>query len=251
MVRPAIQLYTLRDLEEPLTETLHRIANTGYEGVEFAGFSDESPEAIADALDDTNLKPVGAHVGLDILQTDYEETVESYQTLGCERIVIPSYGEDGFVSKSAVSEAANRLVTLADRLVDDGFEVHYHNHTYEFTAVTGSFDTAYDAFAAQTDDRLGLEFDVGLARHADIDPVLYLDRYSDRISLIHLTDTIPGDDNSLHVDLGEGVIDLNACVRAALNANAEWLVYENGLSIDPLATLTSSNTRIQELLDTV
>ncbi|SIR75798.1 Sugar phosphate isomerase/epimerase [Haladaptatus litoreus] len=250
MVRPAIQLYTIRDLEEPLTETLHRVADTGYEGVEFAGFGDESPEAIADALDDADLKPVGAHVGLDMLQTDYEKTVESYRILGCERIVIPSYGEDGFTSKSAVSEAANRLLTLADSLVDDGFEVHYHNHTYEFAELAGNFDTAYDAFAAQTDDRLGLEFDVGLARHGDIDPVLYLERYSDRISLIHLTDTIPGDDDSLHVDLGEGVIDLNACVRTAVNADAEWLIYENGLTTNPMETLTSSTARIQKLLDT-
>ncbi|GAA0240032.1 sugar phosphate isomerase/epimerase family protein [Haladaptatus pallidirubidus] len=250
MVRPAIQLYTLRNFEEPLTETLHRVAETGYEGVEFAGLGDETPKAIADALDETDLKPVGAHVSLDVLQTDYVETVKTYRTVGCERIVIPSYGEDGFTSKFAALEAANRLSSLADCLVDDGFEVHYHNHTYEFTELTDDFETAYDVFAAQAADQLGLEFDIGLARHGNIDPVAYLDRYADRISLIHLTDTIPGDDDSLHVDLGDGVVDLNACVRAAVDANAEWLIYENGITTDPAATLTSNSARIQELLET-
>lgn len=249
MARPAIQLYTLRELEEPLIETLHRVADTGYEGVEFAGIGDESAESIADALDDTSLEPVGAHVSLDSLWTDYEETVETYQILGCERIIVPSYGEDGFTSESAVSEAANRLLTLADRLVDDGFEVHYHNHTYEFTEIAGKFDTAYDALVAQTDERLSLEFDVGLARHGDIDPIAYLDRYADRISLIHLTDTIPGDDSTLHVDLGEGVVVLDECIRTAIDADAKWLIYENGLTTDPVTTLTSSAARIRELLD--
>lgn len=249
MVRPAIQLYTLRELDEPLTETLHRVADTVYEGVEFAGLDGESPAAVADTLADVGLDPVGAHVGLDALRTDYEATVDAYRTLGCDRLVIPSYGEEGFASESAISAAADRLSALADRLADDGFEAHYHNHTYEFARLDSVSDTAYDAFTARTDDKLGLEFDVGLARHGGVDPTTYLDRYAERISLVHLTDTVPDDDDTLHVDLGEGVVDLEACVRAAVDADAEWLVHENGLTTDASATLESSTVRVRELLD--
>ena len=249
MVRPAIQLYTLREFEAPLTETLGRVADTAYEGVEFAGLGEESPEAVADALDETGLEAVGAHVPLDSLRDDYEATVEAYETVGCERIVVPSYGEEGFASESAIAEAAEELTTLADRLADDGFEAHYHNHTYEFAQLSGEFGTAYDVFADRTDDRLGLEFDVGLARHGGVSPTAYLDRYADRISLVHLTDTVPDDDGKLHVDLGEGVVDLRACVRAAVDADAAWLIHENGLTTDPEATLTESSGRVRELLD--
>lgn len=248
MVRPAIQLYTLREFEEPLTETLHRVADTVYEGVEFAGFGNESPQAVADALDDTGLDPVGAHVGLNALETDYEATVEAYRTLGCDRIVVPTYGKEGFVSADAISDTAEELSTLADRLAADGFEAHYHNHAYEFAALEETFDTAYDAFAARTDDRLGLEFDVGLARHGGVDPVRYLDHYADRISLAHLTDTIPGGDDTFHIDLDEGVVDLDACVRAAAAGEADWLIHENGMTTDPAVTLESSSPRLRELL---
>lgn len=246
MVRPAIQLYTLRAFDEPLTETLHRVGDTVYEGVEFAGLGDESPAAIADVLDEIGLESVGAHVGLDALETDYEATVDAYRTLGCDRIVVPSYGEDGFTSESAVSEAADRLSALADRLRVDGFRVHYHNHAYEFTGIESDSETAYDAFATRTDDRLGLEFDIGLACYGGVDPTTYLDRYADRISLVHLTDTIP--DEELHVDLGEGVIDVERCVRAVA-ADVEWLIHENGLTTDPMATLESSADHIRSLLD--
>ena len=248
MIRPAIQLYTLRDLDEPLTETLSRVSETTYEGVEFAGLHDQSPEALATALEDGGLEPVGAHVGLDVLESEYETVVSEYGTLGCSRIVVPSYGRDGFGSTSAIAETANHLSELADRLADDGFQLSYHNHAYEFEASEGDFATAYDEFATHKSDRLGLEFDVGLARFGGVDPVAYLDRYADSISLVHLTDTVPGDDESLHTDLGDGVVDLGACVRAAGDTSAEWLVHENGLTADPVATLESSAVRVGELL---
>lgn len=249
MVRPAIQLYTLREIGEPLTETLDRVAETAYEGVEFAGLGEESPDSVADALESTGLEPVGAHVPLDDLQDDYEATVKAYDAIGCERIVVPTYGEKGFASESTIEETAEELTTLADRLADDGFEAHYHNHAYEFAEMRGEFGTAYDVFASRTDDRLGLEFDVGLARHGGASPTAYLDRYADRISLVHLTDTVPGDEKTLHVDLGEGVVDLRACARAAADADAAWLIHENGLTTDPEATLTRSSNRVRELLD--
>ena len=249
MVRPAIQLYTLRGLDASLTETLHRVADTAYEGVEFAGLGEQTPEAVADVLAETGLEAVGAHVPLETLRTEYDETVGAYRTVGCERIVVPTYGEEGFASVAAVEATAEELSSLADRLREDGFEAHYHNHAYEFAAVDGGSETAYDAFAAQTDDRLGLEFDVGLARHGGVDPTAYLDRYADRISLVHLTDTVPGDDDTLHVELGEGVVDLPACARAAVDADAAWVVHENGLTTDPAATLASSTDRVAALLD--
>ncbi|WP_129115995.1 sugar phosphate isomerase/epimerase family protein [Halegenticoccus tardaugens] len=250
MVRPAIQLYTLRELDEPLTETLPRVDETTYEGVEFAGLGDESPERLADVLVDTDLVAVGAHVGLDKLQTEYEATVEPYRTLDCDRIVVPTYGEEGFDSAASAAETADDLSSLAARLADDGFEAHYHNHTYEFAALDDvAFDTAYDAFATRSDDRLGQELDVGLARHGGVDPVTYLDRYADRLSLVHLTDTVPGDDDALHVELDEGVVALEACVDAAVSTDVDWVVHENGLTTDPEATLESSADRVRELLD--
>ena len=165
---------------------------------------------LATALDEGGLEPVGAHVGLDTLESEYEGVVSTYGTLGCSRIVVPSYGKDGFSSTEAIAETANHLSELADRLADDGFQLSYHNHTYEFATVEDDAATAYDAFVARKSDRLGLEFDVGLARFGGVDPLAYLDRYADSISLVHLTDTVPGDDTTLHVNLGDGVLDLDA-----------------------------------------
>lgn len=251
MVRPAIQLYTLRELDASLSETLHRVADTTYEGVEFAGFGEETPEAIADTLCDTGLEAVGAHVPLETLRTEYEETVEMYRTVECDRIIIPTYKEEGFMSESAIAATAEELSSVIEQLADDGFEVYYHNHAYEFVDVDGPFETAYDAFASKTDSRLGLEFDVGLACHGGVDPTTYLERYADRITLMHLTDTIPDDEETLHVELDDGVVDLTACVQVAVDTDVEWIIHENGLTTDPATTLSLSTDRVRDLIATV
>ena len=43
MVRTAIRLYTLRDLEGGLSTLLRRVGETEFDGVEVAGFGDMSP----------------------------------------------------------------------------------------------------------------------------------------------------------------------------------------------------------------
>ncbi len=56
----AIQLWTLRELREPLSDVLDRISAAGYDGVEFAGIGD--PGASRRALDEAGLGVAGVHV---------------------------------------------------------------------------------------------------------------------------------------------------------------------------------------------
>lgn len=246
MITSAIQLYTLRDVDESIEATLERIAETNYEGVEFAGLGSQSPSAIASALEENELAVVGAHVGIDQLESAYDEVVDTYRKIGCSRFIVPSYDSDAFTTRGGVDAVAARLSELAERLDDDGFELGYHNHAFEFEDLGG--ETAFDRFVAQSSDLVALEIDTGLTKHAGQDPVELIRRYGNRTSLIHLTDTHSGSDSTMHVDLGVGEVDLEGCLDAARDAGIEWIVYEHGQTTDPVASLARSDSALSALL---
>lgn len=245
MVKPAVQLFTLREIDEPLEKKIERVGETCFRGVELAGLDGASVDSLSAALERSGLDVVGAHVRIDALEREYDDTVSSYGALGCERLIVPTYDREAFTSKQGVDGAAAHVSDMASRLDVDGFELHYHNHTFEFEDVDG--ESAFDRFVARTDDRVKLELDVGLAKHGGGDPVSLLERYGDRISLVHLTDTRRGSERTVHVELGGGEVDLEACVDVAAKNGIEWVVYEHGRTTDPLASLSHSDSLVSSM----
>jgi sugar phosphate isomerase/epimerase len=240
-MRPAIQLFTLRELDASLPDLLARVGDTAFEGVEFAGLGGSDPEEVRAALDDAGLDTAGSHVGIEDLESDLDSTVETYRKLDCERIVVPYLDEAQFASEKTTADTARRLQELAARLDDRGMALGYHNHDHEFTALDGQ--SAYDVLAAETD--IDLELDVGWATAAGHAPVALLGHLRDRVPLVHLKD-VSGDQS---VELGDGDVDSEACVRAAREAGTEWLVYEHDEPDDPEASLEHGAERLAELLD--
>lgn len=241
-MRTAVQLYTLREIDGGLKAAIERVGEAGFDGVEFAGLNGQAPTDLAELLADYDLAVAGAHVPIEELEEECEAIADTYGELGCGRFVVPSYEPAAFRSREGIEEAADRLSALADRLDDVGATVHYHNHTFEFKPLEEA--TAFDLLAEETDDRVGLEIDTGLAAHAGADPLALIERYGDRLSLLHLTDTRSDSPNTHHVDYGAGEVDLEACLESGREAGAEWVIAEHGQSGDPPATLD----RFAELL---
>ena len=245
MTRLGVQLHTLRTLDEPLPDTLARVADTAFEGVEFAALDETPPEELRETLVELDLANVGGHVGYDRFADEYDEIVETYGALGCERLLIPTFDGSKFETADGAREAAGQLSSLADRLADDGFDLCYHNHSFEFTDL--GEEMAFDVFVDALDG-VDLEIDIGLATHAGADPLDLLERYGDQAPLVHVTDSVPGSRETLHVDLGEGVVDIDACVEQAIENGAEWLVFEQGLTDDPMRSVEHAADRLADLL---
>ena len=242
-MRLGIQLYTLRNVEESLIDTIDRVGSTIFEGVEFAGLGDTDPEAVAGTLEEADLDVAAAHVGVDDLSGDVKDILTTYEILGCRDLVVPSYDREAFETRETAQEAGRTLATLADRLGDEA-RLHYHNHTFEFPPL--STGTAFDAFATAATG-VGLEIDTGLANHAGVDPVSLIDRYGDRIRLVHLTDSRPGSMDTRHMDLGTGDVDLAGCVAASADADVDWLIFEHGLTDDPINSMEAAADTLEEL----
>jgi sugar phosphate isomerase/epimerase len=231
MVNTAIQLWTLRNLDESLPETIARVGDTDFDGVELAGLDGHEPAEIRAALDDAGLDVAGAHVNMEAVDGDQQaETVARYREIGCEHLVVPYLGAEHFETRAAAEATAGDLDAVATALSAEGMALSYHNHDHEFVSIDG--EPAFDSFVAAS-NVVGIELDIAWVLVGGGDPVEYVRRLADRIDLLHVTDQHV--ETGEHAPVGEGAVDVAGCIDAA--TNAEWLVYENDDPEDPVAEL--------------
>lgn len=125
-----------------------------------------------------------------------------------------------------------RVDTVIEPFADYDWPVHYHNHDHEFSRVDGEYaiDRLLEALP-----RLGFEVDVGWVAVGGEDPVAYIDRYADRIEMVHLKDMAV--DAREFREIGHGTVDLHGCAAAARDADAEWLIYEHDEPANPAESI--------------
>lgn len=249
-MQTGINLFTLRDVEEALPFVIERVADAGYDGVEFLHrLPDAEIDAVVEALDHTGLAVPGAHLGpfvdLDEKATVLDETIELYETVGCETLAV-SVGEERLNESAALRATAERLMSMADRTIGHDIDLLYHNHHWEFQPLEALDGAApFDQLLELIDDRVGIEFDVGWAAAGGGDPVEYVHELGNRLEVLHVKDVDV--DRKASVEVGEGDVDLAACVEAARDEGVDWYVYEHDDPDDPLASLLTGAEYLDRL----
>ncbi|QZP39439.1 sugar phosphate isomerase/epimerase family protein [Halobaculum magnesiiphilum] len=238
--RFGFQLYSLRDIDDPLDTVIRHVGDAGVEGVEFAGVdaagvAGEDPDDLRGALDATSVSAAGAHVDLAAIESEPAAVAATCTTLGCDRVVVPWLDPEHFRSAASVRRAAERLSAAADELSDHGLDLHYHNHDQEFVRVDGEY--ALHRLLALADG-VGLEPDLGWAGAAGAEPLTLLSRYADRIDLLHLKDYDA--EAGTTVPVGDGDIDLSAVADAASGHGIDWVIYEAEGGADTYDTLDAA-----------
>lgn len=225
-----LQLYSLRNLDESTGSLVERAADAGFDGVEFAGVDDD--ERTRMALSNTGLSAPSAHVQIEALESDLDAVCERYGSLDVETLVVPYLPPEVFADADTVDETAHRLDDLTARCDERGFRLLYHNHDHELQTVDGQ--PALDRLADESG--VGFELDLAWLLAAGYDPTTYLDRYADRSPIVHLKDVVLDADaerGGYPVGLGEGDVDIDACLDAARDGFVEWVVVEHDFPDDP------------------
>lgn len=121
------------------------------------------------------------------------------------------------------------LKQASDALAEEGMALLLHNHEMECVPVDGV--TALDYVLEQCPN-LGLELDVGWAKFAGADPVALMEKYHDRIPLLHFKDVTAeacaANRDTCFTAIGEGSIPLREIMAAAKHC----AIVEHGLIID-------------------
>lgn len=229
-----LQMYTLREeTAKDFVGTLNKVAELGYQGVEFAGYGNLEPQQLADVLKDLKLISIGSHVSLERLASHLDEEIEMNVAIGSKYITCP-WLDDNLRSAQGVVEVMPILIEASSRLAEHGIQLAYHNHDFEFKVQAGD-KLLFDAIYAETaSEQLAMELDVCWVAYAGLDPVELIQKYAGRIPMIHLKDMRTNEDGSpLTVELGQGKVDLLSAIEACEAAKVEWLIVEQDFCQNP------------------
>lgn len=237
-----IQLYTLRnEMGQDFAGTLRRVAEIGYDEVEFAGYYDNTPAQVKQILDEVGLTAPSAHVALEIIRSSPAQAIEAAQAIGHTYMTIPWLPEDGRRTLDQYRAVADTANSFGQQAQAAGLKVAYHNHDFEFVPIDGV--VPFDLLLERTDPNLvKFELDLYWARKANRDILQLLQQHGPRITMCHVKDM---DTAGNMADVGAGTINFAEIFAAH---EFEHYFVERDDATDPFATATASYSATRALL---
>jgi|ERR1051326_612025 sugar phosphate isomerase/epimerase len=186
------QLYTVRgEFGRDVPGTLRRLAQIGYEGVEFWGYAGTakvykqySAGALRKLLDDCGLECCGMHLDLKALANEnIKRTIENNAKLGSEFLNVAG-AKDKMRSEKGIFELADLLNQRAEECRAHKMKVGYHAHPFDFGKIRDRF--AWDILFSRTKLEVNMQMDVGNCLAGKGDPIGMLKKYPGRARTVHL-----------------------------------------------------------------
>ncbi|WP_164779700.1 sugar phosphate isomerase/epimerase family protein [Paenibacillus kobensis] len=231
MAKPliGIQLYTLRDqTESDFIGTIRKVAEMGYEAVEFAGFFGASAKDVQNVLKETGLQGPSAHIGLqwsepeDGMWKAFEDQVAFAKEVGLQYIVTPWAPLPENPHLDDVNRLAGILKKASELVRAQGMVYGYHNHDFELKKVDGT--PVIDRLLEQlTPEELIAEFDLGWVHIGGAEPSDYISRYAGRVPLAHFKDFA---DNRSDIEIGAGVVNFKPVLDIAEQSGIHYIFVE-------------------------
>lgn len=219
-----IQLWAVKDdVAKDLPAALKAVAAIGYKEVELFGKPTLPPEKLKTVLSDLGLKAPSMHVGMSDVGTDLQQRVDFAKGVGAEYLVVSfpwtadSRFKDGGQLASGITLDdwkwnADQLNRMGEVTKKAGIKAGYHNHNMEFRSYDGV--TGYDELLRRTDPALvTMQLDIGWVVTAGADPLTYLTKHANRVSMLHVKDVRKGFKKAVDhmdsqtVEIGSGQVD--------------------------------------------
>lgn len=221
----ALQLYSIKELTSvDFLGTLKKVADTGYDGVEFAGYFGVSSKELKKALDDYGLQAAGSHIGIAELQLQLDQMIEYSLELNSPYMICPGLPEEMRDSADSYKRTAELLDRIGERCKEQGIRLGYHNHAVEFLQFNGEY--GLDLLVNHTQPQnLFVELDTYWVEHAGLRSVDFIHKYKDRCSILHMKDMKSLQDKT-NTEVGYGIMDFQAIAAAAKAYGMEWYTVE-------------------------
>jgi sugar phosphate isomerase/epimerase len=247
-----VQLYTVRDLAiKDFPGTVKKVAGLGYRYVELAGYGNlKKAQDVKKALDDAGLKAPSGHWPIDVIrkESDLQRVMDEALLLEMQHVVVPFLPTEMHKDVDAWKHTAELINEIGSYFHGVGIELAYHNHAFEFERKYGD-KYGYDILFENTQRHLvKAEIDVYWMKAGGVDPIAYINKFADRVRLLHLKDMADGADKKF-APVGTGTIDYKAVLTAAEKNEVRWGFVEQDKTYDtqPLEALRMSLENLKKL----
>lgn len=231
-----VQLYSIKDeVAADFEGALKKVAEIGYEYVEFAGdYGGHSAGEIKTLLAKYSLKCISAHCGAESID---QALLDFFKVIGVKYVTIPWYDPNNFRDAEKREQLLKEFSKAAKLVKENGMVLQYHNHEFEFGKLDDGryyLDWLFDSIP-----ELEVQLDVCWVLYAGADPIEYINKYAHRMKTIHFkdfsadklgfSDTVkfPKEDNGfMYRPMGRGIQDFDAIIAALEKTCVEYLIVE-------------------------
>jgi sugar phosphate isomerase/epimerase len=225
-----IATYSVKGIESDIEGSFQALADDGYVVMEISNYNAADgtvagykPAEYAALAEKYGIDIISSHTSAGVNVQDPEGTLaawgkifDDHKTMGSKYVILPmNFWSNNVEGLEAECALMNKIGEEANKR---GLKFGYHNHSIEFAVVPGTDQMYEDFLIANTDpDKVLFEMDVYWTTFGDQDPVAYLQKYPDRIKVLHIKDDYV---------IGEsGKIDYKAIFdQFYKNGNKDWFV---------------------------
>lgn len=227
-------------------ETLRKISQTGYQGIESMAASPIPISEFVKVLHEFDLAVTSTHVWLREIENDFSRILEFNQAVKCKYFVVPWLVEMKDPDEDHFLKMAERLNKAGKKCKEHGMQLCLHNHGIEFRKFQGRY--ALDIIYEHTESgNLQAELDTYWVKFGGADPVEYVRKYRDRLPLIHFKDMDAGEGREI-IEIGKGILDFNAILEAGNQEFLEWILVEQDSSkLPPFESIKTSFDNLRKM----
>ena len=225
-------------MKADLPGTLRKVAQIGYNEVEFAGYFGRTPAQIRALLKQNGLSSPSSHIGLDTLEKDSVRAFADAKAIGHQWVTMPYIPEERRKTMDDWNKIIDLLNQLGPQAKAAGLRLAYHNHDFEIRPVNGV--RPLDIMLDKTDPSLvDFEMDLYWVVFGGGDPIDFFNRHPKRFAMVHVKDSAGPPDNKM-VDVGKGTIDFPKIFAMSDKAGIKHNFVEHDQPADPIATIRNS-----------
>lgn len=239
----ALQLWSVKEAcEDDFFGTLEKVAEMGYDGVEFAGYYGKSPSEIKTKLAELGLEVAGSHISKEMLEAELEDVIVFERELGNKFIICP-YAD--FETKQEWLSFAEKLREITKTIQQAGMQFGYHNHAHELEKVDDAI--ILENLLGNVPEMIA-ELDTYWIEYAGVGVIPFIEKYRNRVPLVHIKDKSKTSKESTII--GEGILDISGYVKTAIASGTKWLIIEQeAFEEDPLISVAKGYTYLANVLE--
>lgn len=218
-----VQLYSLRkELEDDYQGIVTQLAETGYIGVEPAGFKNLPVQQTAKLYADLGLESKTMHTSLPVGE-EKNRIIDEALAIGVKYLItgVSPGREKDFESLDSIKQIAETYNEVGSSLQQSGISLGYHNHWWEMDEINGV--PGYQIFLEKTEPSILWEIDTYWVKVGGCDPVAVVKETAERAPLIHVKDGPCNLEGSM-VAVGSGKMEIEAIINS--NPHIEIAVVE-------------------------